>query len=146
MSAEIRRERLKTLPAKALERMTLKDLDREYTLSEIAVIISAGPARALGLTQKGHLGIGADADVTIYHDHPDAYQMFKVPRYLIKGGEIVVEEGDIRQTPEGREFLVQPACDQKIEDYLRPLFQQVYTMSFDNYPVEMDRIARPEVV
>jgi len=48
--------------------------------------------------------------------------------------------------PEGREFLVQPAYDEKIEDYLRPLFQQVYTMSFDNYPVEMERIAKPEVV
>ena len=146
MSAEFRRERVKGLPKKALERMTLMDLDREYTLSEIAIIISAGPARALGLKQKGHLGVGADADVTIYNDNPDAYQMFKVPRYVIKGGEIVVEEGDIRQMPEGREFLVQPAYDEKIEDYLRPLFQQVYTMSFDNYPVEMERIAKPEVV
>jgi len=41
---------------------------------------------------------------------------------------------------------VQPPCDEKIEEYLRPLFQQVYTMSFDNYPVEIDRIAKPEVV
>ena len=41
---------------------------------------------------------------------------------------------------QGREFVVKPAYDEKIEDYLRPLFQQYYTMSFDNYPVEMERI------
>jgi formylmethanofuran dehydrogenase subunit A len=40
---------------------------------------------------------------------------------------------------------VQPAYDEKIEEFLRPAFQQVYTMSFDNYPVEMERIHRPEV-
>ena len=41
-------------------------------LSEIAIITSAGPARALGLKQKGHLGVGADGDVTIYSAKPDA--------------------------------------------------------------------------
>ena len=41
---------------------------------------------------------------------------------------------------EGREFVVRPAYDEKIEDYLRPLFQQYYTMSFDNYPVEAERV------
>lgn len=39
----------------ALERSTLKDLDREYTLNEIAIITRAGPARILGLSVKGHL-------------------------------------------------------------------------------------------
>ena len=42
----------------------------QYTLSEIAIITRAGPARILGLEHKGHLGPGADADVTIYT--PDA--------------------------------------------------------------------------
>ena len=34
------------------------------------IITSAGPARALGLSQKGHLGVGADADVTMYPASP----------------------------------------------------------------------------
>ena len=46
---------------------------------------------------------------------------------------------------EGREFIIQPQYDAAIEDYLRPLFQQHYTMSFDNYPVEMERIEHPEI-
>ena len=32
------------------------DLDREYTLSEIVVITSAGPARALGLSRRATSG------------------------------------------------------------------------------------------
>ena len=140
MNADYRRECLKKLPAKALKRITLADLDRQYTLSEIAVITSAGPARALGLPQKGHLGVGADADVSIYNQNPDGVLMFRYPRYVIKAGEIVVEEGDIRQMIEGREFVVRPSFDEKIEDFLRPWFQQYYTMSFDNYPVEMERV------
>ena len=66
--------------------------------------------------------------------------MFSYPRYVIKSGEVVVEEGEIRTVSEGREFIVQPAFDETIEEYLRPLFQKVYTMSFDNYPVEVERV------
>ena len=71
--------------------------------------------------------------------------MFEYPRYVIKSGEIVVEEGAIRTVSEGREFIVQPAYDDTIEEYLRPLFQKVYTMSFDNYPVAKERLARPDI-
>jgi formylmethanofuran dehydrogenase subunit A len=140
MDREYRRERVKALPAKAQKRIVLGELDREYTLSEIVTITSAGPARALGLAQKGHLGVGADGDVAIYDERPEALALFKAPRYVIKGGEVVVEDGQIRTVAEGREFVVRPAFDAGIEDYLRPLFQQFYTMSFDNYPVEAERV------
>jgi formylmethanofuran dehydrogenase subunit A len=145
MNPDVRRERVRALPPKALKRTVLADLDRAYTLSEIAIITSAGPARALGLLQKGHLGVGADADVTIYHEKPDGELLFRYPRYVIKAGEIVVEEGEIRSTGEGREFVIQPGYDPAIEQYLRPLFQQYYTMSFENYPVELERIEHVEL-
>jgi formylmethanofuran dehydrogenase subunit A len=140
MNADVRKERVKKLPAKAQSRIVLADLDRQYSLYEIAIISSAGPARALGLTQKGHLGVGADADIAIYNQNPDGEHMFRYPRYVIKGGEIAVEEGDIKNVPDGREFVVRPAYDEKIEDFLRPVFQQQYTMSFENYPVELERV------
>jgi formylmethanofuran dehydrogenase subunit A len=145
MNADFRREQVKALPAKAISRIVLADLDRQYTLGEIAIITSAGPARALGLANKGHLGSGADADVTIYNQNPDGELMFRYPRYVIKGGAIVVEEGDIRTTQAARQYVVQPAYDPAIEDYLRPIFQQYYTMSFDNYPVELERVEGAEV-
>jgi formylmethanofuran dehydrogenase subunit A len=145
MDVEFRKEQVRKLPEVARQRIVLGDLDRQYTLSEIAVITSAGPARALGLPQKGHLGAGADADVAIYPEKPDEGGfLFSYPRYVIKGGEIVVEEGDVLAVSEGREFIVRPAYDPQIEEYIRPIFQQVYTMSFENYPVEIERLRRPE--
>jgi formylmethanofuran dehydrogenase subunit A len=145
MNVDFRRECVKKLPAKAMTRVVIADLDREYTLSEIAIITSAGPARALGMPQKGHLGPGADADVTIYNENPDRELMFQHPRYVLKGGEVVVEEGDIRKVVDGREFVVHPSYDENIEEYLRPLFEQYYTMSFDNYPVEMHRVEGADI-
>jgi formylmethanofuran dehydrogenase subunit A len=143
--ADYRRECLKRLPPKALERMVLPDLDRQYSVSEIAIITSAGPARALGLSRKGHLGVGADADLALYEEKPAAGRMFEYPRYVIKAGEIVVEEGEIRAVTQGREFIARPAFDEQIEAYLRPLFEKVYTMSFDNYAVELERLAQPDI-
>jgi formylmethanofuran dehydrogenase subunit A len=66
--------------------------------------------------------------------------MFRYPRYVIKAGEIVVEEGDIKNVHDGHEFIVKPQYDPTIEDFLKPLFQQQYTMSFENYPVELERV------
>lgn len=146
MNLDYRRECLKKLPPKALKRIILPELDRVYSLYEIAIITSAGPARAMGLPQKGHLGVGADADVTIYNQNPDGEMMFRYPRYVLKDGKLVVDAGDLHDIGEGREFVVHPRCDDAaIEAYLRPLFQQVYTMSFDNYPVEMHRVHHAEI-
>jgi formylmethanofuran dehydrogenase subunit A len=146
MDVEYRRECVRRLPEEAQKRIVLADLDRAYTLSEIAIITSAGPARALGFSQKGQLGVGADADVALYHANLDAGRMFESPRYVIKGGEVIVEDGQISAVSNGRQFLVQPSYDEHIAEFLRPAFQKVYTMSFDNYPVEMDRIRHPEIV
>jgi formylmethanofuran dehydrogenase subunit A len=146
MDSEFRREQLKRLPPKARKRILLPDLNRQYTLFEIAIITCAGPARALGLSRKGHLGFGADGDVAIYNHNKDIARMFAYPRYVIKGGQVVIEEGEIRQVVEGKGFLVRPTYDDKIEEFIRPLFQQYYTMSFENYPVELERVAHSEVL
>jgi formylmethanofuran dehydrogenase subunit A len=140
MDTDFRKEQIQKLPPKARERIILADLDRRYTLSEIAIITSAGPARALGLVHKGHLGIGADADVAIFNENPNVAEMFAYPRYVIKDGTIVIEEGELRNVVEGRGYAIRPQYDEGIETFLRPVFQQQYTMSFDNYPVELDRV------
>ena len=146
MDAEYRKEEIKKLAPRAHKRIVLGDLDREYTLNEIAIITSAGPARALGLGDKGHLGVGADADVTIYSQKPNGEGLlFSYPRYVLKGGEIVVEEGEVRAVTDGREFIVHPPVDDGTEEYLGPLFEKAYTMSFANYPVELERVKGAEV-
>jgi formylmethanofuran dehydrogenase subunit A len=145
MDAAFRREQIKRLPAKAQKHILLADLDRQYTLSEIAIISSAGPARALGLPQKGHLGVGADADVAVFDENANIAAMFAYPRYVLKGGELVIEEGELRNVVEGLAFAVRPRYDEKVEEFLRPLFQQQYTISFDNYPVDPERVHGLEV-
>ena len=66
MDEKFRHEEMKRVNQKALLKCSLPELKREYTLNEIAIITRAGPAKALGLESKGHLGVGADADITIY--------------------------------------------------------------------------------
>jgi formylmethanofuran dehydrogenase subunit A len=145
MSSAARKECIAKLPEKAKSRITLPEIDREYTLGEIATAMSAGPAKALGLVKKGNMRVGSDADVVIYEEDSDVVRMFSHPRYVVKGGEIVIEDGDIRATPPGREFLVRPTFDPATDDFIRPLFEDCYTMSFDNYPVELERIEHAEL-
>lgn len=143
MCADFRNECMSKLPANIKSRITLPELDREYTLYEVATLTSAGPAKALGLKNKGNLGLGCDGDIAVYEQRDDVAEMFSYPRYVIKGGEVIIEEGQIRATPDGSEFLVQPEHDPGIEEFMRPLFEDQYTMSFDNYSVEMERIENP---
>jgi formylmethanofuran dehydrogenase subunit A len=145
MRADVRKEYIKKLPDKIKGRITLPEIDREYTLLDVATAMSAGPARALGLTHKGNLSIGSDADVVIYDHDDNIARMFSHPRYVIKGGEMVLEDGEIREAPQGREFLVKPPLDPGIDDFMRPLFEDCYTMSFENYPVELERIEHPHL-
>src|SRR5690349_6408694 len=72
MDRDFRNDQLRRANTKAIRStVLLDDLDREYTLGEIAIITRAGPARLLGLAHKGHLGVGADADVTVYSENAD---------------------------------------------------------------------------
>ena len=50
----------------------------------------AGAAKLIGLNDRGHLGVGAAADITIYTDQPDREAMFAKPDYVFKDGELVV--------------------------------------------------------
>ncbi|MCR9297067.1 MAG: formylmethanofuran dehydrogenase subunit A [bacterium] len=146
MSADFRRECMQSLPDKVKMHIKLPEITREYSLYEIAIITSAGPARALGMPHKGSLAVGSDADVVLYTPQQDVAAMFGHPRYVIKGGQMVIDDGDIRATPEGREHLVEVDFDPGIEDFLRPRFEASYSMSFDNYPVEIERIAAPVIL
>ena len=102
MDREFRNEEIRRVNGQAMKRtVLLDDLDREYTLDEIAIITRAGPARLLGLRDKGHLGVGADADITIYDDRDDREAMFAAPRYVLKDGHPVVEDGELREVQPG---------------------------------------------
>ena len=114
--------------------------------NEIAIITRAGPARILGLKHKGHLGPGADADVTIYQ--PDANQetMFEMPRYVIKAGRLIVENGEMREDFYGKTLHVAPEYDRDVEPDIKDWFEDTYSIQWRNYPVETGQLHDTEVV
>ncbi|MGP0069331.1 MAG: formylmethanofuran dehydrogenase subunit A [Isosphaeraceae bacterium] len=146
MDRTFRQDILKTVPAAVRDRSLLKELDREYSLSEIAIITRAGPARILGLKNKGHLGPGADADVTIYTPDSNRETMFELPRHVIKAGRIIVEQGEIREDVQGKTLIVAPDYDREVEPDIRGWFEGSYSIQWRNYPVEEAAIPDREVI
>ena len=135
MDREFRNEQIRQVNQRAIRKTVLSDLTREYTLQEIVIVTRAGPARALGLQHKGHLGIGADADLTLYEEHEDKEKMFSTPRYVIKDGQLIIEDYEFRADHEGRILHVAPDYDPAIEKAIRPFFEEFYSIRFDNYAV-----------
>ena len=147
MDSEFRKQEMAKVNQKAIEASGLRECqDREYSLYEIAIITRAGPARLLGLPGKGHLGVGADADVTIYEENADKEIMFSTPRHVIKDGELVIEDHEFRADREGRVFHVAPDYDPGIEQVIEPFFEDFYTVRFSNYPVGIDYLHHPQCV
>jgi formylmethanofuran dehydrogenase subunit A len=146
MDRDYRNEQAGFANKRAIGKTNLLDLDREYTLQDIAIVTRAGPARCLGLTNKGHLGVGADADITIYDEHEDKEQMFSVARYVIKDGNLFIKDHEFCSDHQGRVLHVAPAYDPAIEDEIRPFFDDFYTVRFDNYAVSDSYLHRHEII
>lgn len=146
MNKTVRDELLSRAHPKLRERSVLGDIDREYTLSEIAILTRAAPARLLGLSNKGRLGPGADADITIYSRQDDVQRMFQFPRYVIKAGSIVVEDGEPRAHGLGETLFVEPPFDpDRIHDVER-WFKSHYTVEFENYRVALSETTFPRAL
>lgn len=78
-----------------------------FTLKEFVTKASLNGARALSLPQKGHLGIGADADVTILDlDNKKAFA-------TIVDGKVIMKDG--RLLGKGTGII----CDERGEKYLK---------------------------
>lgn len=145
MDLSYRKEMLKQVHPKVLKRCTLPDLKREYTLDEIAIITRASPARILGLPHKGHLGVGADADIAVYNPHENRQQMFELPRMVMKAGEILVDDTEIRQTVSGQTLSVAPSYDLDRQASIETWFNQNYSLRAEHFgvrPGEFERIRR----
>jgi formylmethanofuran dehydrogenase subunit A len=147
MDRDFRNEQVKLVnPAAMKNTILLDNPEREYTLREIAIVTRAGPARLLGLKDKGHLGVGADADITIYAEQDDKEAMFSTPRYVIKDGHVLIEDGEFRADYEGRLLHVAPDYDRRIEQVIKPFFEDYYSIQYENYPVGDEYLHRHQIV
>ncbi len=138
MDAGFRDEMVRRVHKRVRSRTMLPHLRREYSLSEIAIITRAGPARALGLPDKGHLGPGADADVVLYADDRDREAMFERPVLVLKDGEIVVRDGEVVQSVPGKTIFADVQAGDDPTESLRAPFKNYYTVEIENFPIPLE--------
>lgn len=155
MSQVARKKVLSKINKRARRKSLLPSIDREYSFYEIAIVTRAGQAKALGLTQKGQLGVGADADVAIYDINPELVnpskkykkvrRAFKKAVYTIKGGEIVVKDGQIVKSVFGKTFWVdvKTSLPMEVNDNLKRKFREYWTIEYENYPLPKGYLHNP---
>ncbi len=147
MSKKARQKITNKVNKRARSKTALESLDREYTFSEVLISTRAGTARLLGLKNKGHLGVGADADIAIHDLDFRKIDPSTTPRkfrkamqkavYTIKDGEIVVKDGEVVKSVPGRIYWadakVSDDLARTVETDLRQKFQDYYTVQMNNY-------------
>ncbi len=158
ISNKARMATLKRCHKKGQKKSLLPTLDRELSLYDIAIVTRAGQAKALGLKNKGHLGVGADADVAVYDVNPETTDIankyktvrkaFRNAAYTIKDGKIVVKDGEVVMNVDGKTMWLdvetKEAC--QIDQDMKNKFKQYWTVEYDNYPVYDHYLKVPEVI
>lgn len=157
MSSRYREETMREVHGAAQRNTTLASIDREYDFYEVAAVTRAGQAKSLGLAEKGHLGVGADADVAVYDLNPeevDASRDYKLVEEkfarascTIKGGEVVVKDGEIVKVVQGKTLYIDAKVDEGLErELMRDLdyyFKRFYSVNLANYPVQEVYLTNP---
>lgn len=143
----------------ATRRTSLGSYDREYSWDEIATITRASPAKILGLTDRGHLGIGAKADVSVYDIDVDDFDPTRLSNseilekkllnslYTIKDGNILVKNGEIVKLINSKHIWSNVKGLENKEERLikriKPEFNKYYTIKYENYGVP-DHYTEPD--
>lgn len=142
MDKSFRNDMLAHIHPEAAALSRLASLDREYTLNEIAIMTRAGPARLLGLSNKGHLSTGADADIVVYDPHPNPEIMFSTPLYVFKNGEKIVEKGGTLNTAvTKRTHTVKPEYDPSIKKWLTDYYDEHRSMRLADATIDNDEMS-----
>lgn len=146
MDKKARDEMLASVNAKATTATHLKDQDREYTLQEFCIATRAGTAKALGLLDRGHLGVDAIGDISIFKLDPNSYdghaieKAFSSAAYTIKDGKIVVKDGEIVAKHMGKTIMAEGKIKQGIYDAMlddvKAHWRDHYSINFNNYAVQ----------
>jgi len=150
VSRKAREKTMETVNKRGLRKSALPTIDREYDLYEITILTRASPAKILGLEkEKGHLGVGADADVAIYNvnpektdlskDYKELVKAFKRAAYTFKDGELVVKDGEIVKHTYGKTYYVNCRIPRDLEklivDDVKAKFKEWYSVSLNNYVI-----------
>jgi formylmethanofuran dehydrogenase subunit A len=142
MDKGFREEQLAKLHPDVAANAALRSITRELSLNEIAIMTRAGPARLLGLRDRGHLGAGAAADIAVYRDNPDREAMFATPAYVFKDGVLVARDGRVMALPVGGTHFVVPDYDRGIGVRLRRHLAAQGAVNFDHIAIGRDELCQ----
>jgi formylmethanofuran dehydrogenase subunit A len=140
MDRGFRNDMLQKINPDAAAMSILPTITREYSLDEIAIMTRAGPALSLGLQDRGHLGVGACADITVYRDNADREAMFATPELVFKNGELIVKNGKVVKVTQGATHVMRPAYDRAIEGPLKTYFDRYLTVRMENFKLADEEI------
>jgi len=96
------------------------------------------------LTDRGHLGTGAVADVAVYDEFPDRAQMFRAAALVFKNGDLVVRDGHVTHCRWGRALAVAPERDQAMDRRMKDYYEERYGLSDQFIKVPDYALNRPE--
>ena len=142
MDKSFRDDTFQRINADAQGASILSTIAREYTLDDIAIMTRAGPARSLGLKDRGHLGVGAAGDITVYQDDSNREAMFATPAMVFKDGELVVRDGKVVKVVQGATHVARPEYDKGIEKSLEDYFDRFHTVRMENFKVADEEIVK----
>ena len=135
MDRSYREDVLRSINPAAAALSTLPGLGREYSLYEIAILTRAGPARSLGLSDRGHLAPGAAADIAVYTEQDDKQAMFEQADYVFKDGRLIVRDGAVVAAVDGATHVARAQFDRGVEGALRRHFESYRTIRLDNFRI-----------
>ena len=159
MSNKYREDMIENQVHKWVQKKTsVATLDKEYSFYEIAQVTRSTPAKVLGLSEtKGHLGVGADADVAIYNFNPEVQDQsadyvaleaaLQNSAYVLKDGNIIVKDGSVvSEGTHGRTYWINSLYDgeleKQVESEVEKMFKKYYSVNFSNYPVQEEYLPK----
>lgn len=119
----------------------LPSLTREYTLDEIVKMTRLGPARALGLANRGDLAAGSLADIVVYERSENVETMFANPKMVFRRGNLVFHDGKFIAPCSKSTIVSKVEIDSAMDDRLKGLWRTQY-----GYSTDMIRIRDEELL
>ena len=118
----------------------LPSLTREYTLDEIIKMTRLGPARALGLKNRGCLSEGSLADVVVYEKSENMEEMFARPRMVFRRGKLVFRDGVFYEDNIKSTIIAAPEVAPQMDALLKRIWKTRYGYSTEMIAVHTDEL------
>ena len=85
--------------------------------------------------------------MTLYTPNADVEQMFQRPRHVIKAGQLIVENGELRREVFGKTLHVAAGhFDPALEPHIADWFNDHYSIRFRNYTVDESYLGENQFV